>query len=314
MPADTELRAPDNREQDGAPGDLAVAGSRSSRRRDALIVVVALLVGMGGVAGYGALTGSDDSDTATTFDTDTEPAGDLDPVALPQEGDGTAAGTPAASPVEAVEQFLAAEAAADFERSYSLLTQEQRVEYGSAAAWTDAHADFPPVTNHEVIEAVVDRVVTEVEYRSSLDEVIGLVPARARVEWVTVREANGWLVDFDAAALEPLYPGDADVPDVVAEWAQAHQDCAEPEQYEGALVATADLRRAVEALCDSPGRITTSDAGALDEFDASALVSAFGTDALSWARAVDLRGPVAVTVIVAPVDDRWLVVGLLPAS
>lgn len=310
MSVDTELRDPGNREQDQAPGDLAVAGSRSSRRRDALIVVVALLVGMGGVAGYGALTGSDDADTSAIIE------GDLgaEPMPLAEPGGEVAAGTPAASPTDAVGQFLAAEASGDFAASYSVLTEDQRSQYGSAAAWTNAHADFLPVTGYEIVGERGDRVSTEVEYRSSLDEVVGLVPARASVEWVVVQEPGGWLVDFDASSVEPLYPDDADAPAAVSEWAQAHQECSEPEQYDGALVATADLRRAAETLCDSTARIATGDAEALDEFDASPFVSAFGTDAISWARAVPLRGPAELTVVVAPVDDRWLVVGLLPST
>lgn len=312
MSADTELRDPAHREQDRAPGDLTVAGARSSRRRDALIVVVALIVGMGAVAGQGALTGPDDAGTAA-IDADADVEGDFEPVAPPQQGD-VIAGTPAASPSEAIERFLDAEVAAEYSTSYSMLTEGQRRQYGSPAAWTNAHADFPPITGYEIVEASGDRITSAVEYRSGLDEVVGLVPARGRVEWVAVQEGEGWLVDFDAAAVEPLYPDDADAPDAVAEWARAHQECNEPEQYEGALVATADLLRAAESLCDQAIRITTGAATTLDEFDASPFVSAFGTPALSWGRAVDLGGPVELTVVVAPIDDRWVVVGLLPTT
>lgn len=311
MSADTELRDPASREQDGAPGDLTVAGARSSRRRDAFIVVVALLVGMGAVAGFGALTGSDGIDPTATIDATAA----IEPVELTEGAVDVPAGTPATSPAEAVERFLSAEESGDFDTSFSLLSQSQRTQYGSAAAWTSTHADFLPIIGHEILGASDGgRVVTDVRYRSSLDEVVGLVPARAQVEWVVVEEAGGWLVDFDAAVLAPRYPDDSAAPDAVREWARSHQECTEPEQYEGALVATADLRRVVESLCDSTDRITVGDARTLDDFDATPFVSAFGTDALSWARAVDLAGPVELTVVVAPVDDRWLVVGLLPPS
>lgn len=313
MSVDTELRDPGNRERPHAPDDDAVVvGSRSSRRRDALIVVAALLVGMGAVAGFGAMTGSDDTGAAAVIDGDVDLR--ADPVPPADLDRSVVAGTPAGSPAEAVEQFLTAEAARDLTSSYSMLTEDQRRRYSSAAAWTNAHADFFPVTAFEITEVDGDRVIAEVEYRSGLDEVVGLVPARARVEWVAVEEDGGWLVDFDAATVEPRYPDETDAPEAVAEWARAHQDCTEPEQYEGALVAAADLRRAVEALCDTTTRIATGEVGELDEFDASAFVSAFGTDALAWARRVELRGPVELTVVVAPVDDRWLVVGLLPAG
>lgn len=312
MSADTELRDPARRVPTEAIDD-AVVEPRSSRRRDALIVVIALLVGMGAVAGYGALTGDDGPATSATV----APDGELAPVPAapqPESGADVPPGTPAASPVEAVEAFLKAEADGDFETSYALLTGAQRRTYGSPSAWTNAHADFFPVTDHEVIAEGADRITAEVEYRSSLDEVIGLVPARARVEWVAVQEDGGWLVDFDASVVEPLYPEDADAPVAVARWAEAHQDCREPQQYEGSLVASADLREAAESLCGTTASIGTGDPLPLDEFDATALVSAFGADALGWARAVELRGPVELSVIVAPVEDRWLVVGLLPAT
>lgn len=311
MSADTELRDPASRVPSGGRDD-AVA-PRTSRRRDVVIVVVALLAGMGAVAGYGALTGDDDPGTSTA----TTPTGELEPVApAPQRASGAdvTAGAPAPSPVVAVESFLAAEADGAFAASYALLTEAQRRTYGSPAAWTNAHADFLPVTDHEVVAEGADRVTTEVEYRSSIDEVVGLVPARGRVEWVVVQEGGGWLVDFDASMVEPLYPEDADAPEAVAVWAEAHQDCGKPEQYEGSLVATADLRRDVESLCGTSAPVRTGEALPLDEFDTTALVSAFGADALGWARAVELRGPVEVSVIVAPVDDRWLVIGLLPAT
>lgn len=313
MSADTELRDPVPQERDDVPGHPADGAPRSSRRRDALIIVIALLVGMGGVAGFGALTGSDDTDTSSaTIGSDVD--AEFDPAPLPETDGDITPGTPAGSPTEAVEQFLAAEVDADFDASYSMLTRAQRSEYGSAAAWTNAHADFLPITAYEIVDTVDDRITAAVEYRSSLDEVIGLVPARGRVEWVVAQEAGGWLVDFDATSAEALYPEDAEASDAVAQWARSHQQCNTPEQYEGALVATADLRRAAESLCDTTATITAGDAGALDEFDGSPFVSAFGTDALSWARAVDVRGPVELTVVVAPVDDRWLVVGLLPST
>lgn len=311
MSADTELRDPVSRERPDASGDPTFAGRRGSRRRDALIVVAALLAGMGLVVGFGAVTGGGDDASPATIDADVSAAST--PVF---ETDATvAAGTPAGSPTDAVEQFLAAEADRDFEASYSMLSQAQRAEYGSPAAWTNAHADFFPVTAFDIVETIDRSVVTDIRYRSSLDEVVGLVPARARVEWTTVEEDGGWLVDFDAATVQPRYPDDADAVDAVAEWATTKQQCRDPEQYAGALVATADLRRVVDGLCDASTAVSvTSPARTLDEFDASAFVSAFGTEALSWARAVDLDAPVEATVVVAPVDDRWLVIGLLPPS
>lgn len=274
-----------------------------------MIVVVALLVGMGGFAAYGALTGPGDPAPTAVME------GDPGPVPpAPEAGPSPVApGSPAASATDAVDAFLTAEADGDFETSYALLSEAQRAEYGSVAQWRSAHADFFPVVGHGLVEATDGTVRSEVEYRSSLDEVVGLIPARAVVEWAVVQEAGGWAIDFDASDVEPIYPDDGAAAQAVRDWATDLQRCEEPDQYEGALVATADLVRTAQSLCDRDGRIEAGPARTLDEFDASALVSAFGTDALVWGRAVDLTGPAELTVVVAPVDDRWIVVGLLPA-
>ncbi len=307
MSTDTEHREAATQPPPAPPGDRADAGPRSSRRRDVLIVVVAVLVGMGSVAGFDALTGPDEPSPSATIDADLGPA----TAPVPDREANTTPGTPASSPRAAVEDFLTAEAAGDFDASYALLSEAQRAAYTSSAAWTNAHADFFPVVGFRILEATDGAVTAEVDYRSSLDEVVGLVPAHAVVAWAVVEAGGGWAIYFDASTVQPRYPDDDTAPDAVLEWARTHQRCEEPVQYEGALVASADLLRVVDSLCESSGRPTAGSARTLDEFDASPFVSAFGTDALVWARAVDLSGPVELTVVVAPVDDRWIVVGLL---
>jgi hypothetical protein len=278
-----------------------------------VVVVVALLTGVGLMAAFGAIRGSGDASTSARIDADVDPA--VEPAPLVADDRAIAPGAPAASPRAAVEQFLAAEVARDFDTSYGLLAEVQRASHGSAAAWRNAHADFFPVTGFEIIGAEGQTVTADVRYRSSLDEVVGLVPARATVEWPTLEEGGGWVVDFDAARLEPVYPDDAGAVEAALEWAAALRACGEPLQYDGALVATADLRRLAQSLCDQDTPVTVEGpAQPLDEFAAAPFVSAFGTAALSWGRSVDLSGPVELTVVLAPIEDRWVVVGLLPST
>jgi hypothetical protein len=54
------------------------------------------------------------------------------------------------------------------------------------------------------------------------------------------------------------------------------------------------------------GAVRTLDALA----DPSPVLNAFGPDAAAWARVVDVRRPAPLQVVVAPVDDKWLVVGV----
>lgn len=270
-----------------------------------------------GVALTGGLPGGDDGDASPPA-TIADVATDIDPApSVPVDADDASVppGQPAPTPVAAVEGFLDAEAGGEFEASYQLLTDAQRAAYGSPAGWVEAHAEFFPVVGYEIIEDRGDgTVVADVRYRSSLDEVIGLVPARARVEWPATQHDGGWLVDFDAARVEPVFPAERAATQAASEWATALQRCDEPEQYAGALVASLRLVRQSEDLCGTTEGVRAGSPRPLDPADANALVSAFGAQAQSWARAVEVSGPVELTVIVAPVDDEWLVVGLLPPT
>jgi hypothetical protein len=46
----------------------------------------------------------------------------------------------------------------------------------------------------------------------------------------------------------------------------------------------------------------------------TALSAAFGPDVYAWARRVPVTGPVALDLFLAPVGERWLVVGAGEAS
>lgn len=295
----------------GSAHPPAPGRSRGRRWRTPLAVVVAFAAG---VALTGGLPGGDDGDgspSATIVDAATDVDGEpFEPVEV---GDPSLpAGRPAETPLAAVEGFLDAEADGDFEASYELLTDAQRADYGSPAAWVDAHAEFFPVESYEIVEDRGDgTVVADVQYRSTLDDVLGLVPARASVEWPAVQHEGGWLVDFDAALVEPVYPDEAAASEAASEWAAALQRCEEPEQYGGALVAPLRLVRQAEAICDTTEAIRAGSPQSIDPTDAGPIVSVFGAEAQSWARTVDISGPVDTTVILAPVDDEWLVVGLL---
>lgn len=237
---------------------------------------------------------------------------DVDPVVTVAKDDEGVAPSPAASPGEAVERFLAAEVEGDHARSLALLTQAGRVEYRSAAAWRAAHANIFPVRSYEmgtVDERAADaEVLTRIRYRSTLDEVIGLVPARAQAAWRVLRESGGWLVDFDATEVTPILPDDTGASASVRRWVAARQRCEPAEEYSAGLVGRATL---ADRLCGTDGPPSLGPVGRLDPSDGAPFVSAFGAPAATWARTVDVRSPVALTVVLAPVEDRWLVVGVL---
>lgn len=295
----------------GSASSPASGRTRLARWRTPLAVAVAFAAGVALTGGFLGGNGGGASSAATIADV----AVDVDaahPVPVEVGEASVSPGQPAATPVAAVEGFLDAEADGDFETSYELLTDAQRASYGSPAAWVEAHAEFFPVVDYQIIEDRGDgTVIADVQYRSSLDDVIGLVPARARVEWPAVQHDVGWLVDFDGAQVGPVFPAEGAATEAASEWATALQRCEEPEQYAGALVASLRLVRQAEDLCNTAEAIRAGSPRPLDPADANALVSVFGAQAQSWARSVDISGPIELTVILAPVDDEWLVVGLL---
>jgi hypothetical protein len=153
-------------------------------------------------------------------------------------------------------------------------------------------------------------VTTLTRYRSGLDAVTGLVPAPRRTSWVAVREADGWAVDVATTTQTSLLPPDADAVPAARAWAADRQACA-PGTPAGSLRGRTDL---VQALCGSQGEVTARDVRPLPQVDAAPLQTSFGADVVSWARTVQVDGPVPLRAVLAPVDDAWTVVGVLPPT
>ena len=282
----------------------------ASRLRSAGLVAGGITLGIAVAVGAGSLTGGDEAPTTFGRTAAAEGSPALLDAGRLAEVDGPR--TRAASPQAAVEAFLAAEQARDHDTSFGYLSDAMRLEYGSPAAWAADHPDaLPPVTGFDVEAAGPDsgaraEVVTLTRYRSSLDPVAGLVPARARTAWVAVREDGGWAVDVGATTQTSVLPADALAVDAVQAWAADRQRCTG--SVDG-LRGRADL---AEALCDAPGAVRAAGVAPLAQIDAAPLQTSFGADVVSWARTVTVDGPVPLRAVVAPVDDAWRVVGVLP--
>lgn len=282
-----------------------------SSLRGVALLVGGVAVGVAVAVGLGSFTGSDD---------------DADTFGRPATGDSSTLADPdrvaevegprerADSPQAAVEAFLAAEESGDFDTSFAYLADTVRVDYGTAQAWRADHPDaLAPVTGYEFDGEVTGgggtaQVPTVTSYRSSLDSVVGFVPARARTNWVAVQEEDGWAVDVLATSQEALLPPDEDAVQAVQAWASEQQQCADPAQYSGGLRGRDDLAR---QLCGATGDVQATAVDMLQQIDAQPLQNSFGPDVVSWARIVTVEGAVPLRAVVAPVEDRWLVVGLL---
>ncbi|MGH3308044.1 MAG: hypothetical protein ACRDOX_10190, partial [Nocardioides sp.] len=152
-------------------------------------------------------------------------------------------------------------------------------------------------------------VEAEVTFEPALDETRGLVPARAHGVWVAVAEDGGWRVAHSERRLLPQYPDGNGAVTAAETWAQVRTECRAGDEYDGGLLGATGP---VTALCGAPGPV---DAGAVSNLEPGVgvepFLAAFGPEVLSWARVVPLASPVPLAVVLAPVADRWVVVGAL---
>lgn len=217
----------------------------------------------------------------------------------------------ATTPEAAVSGFLTAQALGDFERSYAFVSEADRLTWPTPARWVASQADLYPVAGFDVEQVREDgTVVTLTSLRSAADPVIGLIPARARGTWPTVEEDGGFRVAFGQSSYEPLYPSDEGVAEVVATWVGTAQGCAAEGAYDGPLYGLPSLE---DDLCDAQGEVALGEVGALrDGVTSTTFLEAFGPEVFTWARAVPVTSPIEMTVVTAPIDDRWQVIGVLP--
>lgn len=288
-----------------------------SRRRPPLVVVVTVAVLAFGL-GAGAVILLDDAE-AGGYDPQpaARPAGQADAAGpVPQQPDPSATppdpGVPATSPRQAVTLFLSAEVAGEWERSFALLAPPDRAVYSGTAGWVAAHGRMPTITGFEVEAVEGDRVTTRLRLESRLDPVLGLVPARMRAVWPTTDEGGEVLIRHGEAELTPLYPDRAGAAPVAQAWAEDMQACADPEVgHPGPRFGVLSLP---EDLCGAAGDVRVGQPRALGSDAAFAgLVAAFGPPATDWAVGVPLLEPVEMEILLAPVDDRWVVLGAIAA-
>lgn len=294
------------------------SSKRPTWLRDVAIVVASLVVGIGVAALVLRQTSSGPSESVLpaidlsagdTADLQIDPGEGADaPVVAPDD---------ATDPEAAVTSFLAAEVAKDFTASFPYLAAEDRTQYPDATRWQAAHRNLPPVAGFRV-EGVRpgdggNQIVSVLlSLDSRLDPVLGLIPARAEFQMVAVPAGDTWTVAYGQSLLRGLYPDDAEAVDAARDWAATTQACEPAEQYDGILFGVADL---AEQLCDTEGEVTVGDPTRLPpNGGGTGLTSAFGTEAIAWARVVELTSPTEFSIVLAPVDDRWLVVGIMEAG
>lgn len=231
--------------------------------------------------------------------------------------------TPAAStyspqnpePVRIVERFLTAEIAGDFEASFELLSEADQEAAGGVEGWVAEHyLVVPPIIGFRLtadsVEGTKAEVLARLSLQAELDQLVGLIPGDAEANWVLVEAPAGeWRVAFTESRVDPVFLDDATASSAVMEWGSTRQSCQPQEDGDLALLGFPTL---ADPLCGATGRVTVSAPTRLeDAADAAPFLAAFGPEVGIWARVVEVQTPIALRVVVAPVGDRWVVIGVL---
>jgi hypothetical protein len=215
-----------------------------------------------------------------------------------------------------LEEFIAAEEAQEWDASFALLTPADQDELGPVNVWIANHANTPPFTGIDILSVRTlegrTEVVADVTLASTLDEFRGFVPARGRATFGVEDVEGAWRVAFTRSVLQPRYPDDGPVAEEALQWAQARQSCEPNVREHPRLLGAPSIAL---ALCGSQGEIRVGEIRNLTEGeDATPFVSAYGAQVFDWTRVVAVTGEVPMRVVLAPIDDRWTVIGVLRAD
>ena len=235
---------------------------------------------------------------------------DFDQVALAEP----APSDPASDPMGAVRRYLSGELEGDMRRSYEALSTESKVSEGSLADWSETRFQRPTIVDFTIDPGTSAASTTSavlvaggVTLEPRLDEVSGFVPQRADVEWKVVYEDGGWRLDLAGSSLDPVLPDEEGATVAAGRWALARQQCRADAEYAGSLLGSPALG---DLLCGLEGELVPGPAGPLGDALSQPVVAAFGPDALSWSRSVRITGASELSVVTAPFDDHWVVIGV----
>jgi hypothetical protein len=112
--------------------------------------------------------------------------------------------------------------------------------------------------------------------------------------------------------VEPRFADESGALAAARTWLAQRIGCAPAEEYEGGLLGNPGL---AESLCGESGPVEVGQPGPLDDqIDATQFIGAFGPEFEQWGRAVTVESPTSLRVVLAPVGDAWVVIGVLPAG
>ena len=228
---------------------------------------------------------------------------------------------PPSTPEAAVDAFLTAETAGDFDASFVLLDAADRASFGSAAEWAAAHDQLPVYLGHGAIApdtATVKgkraSVTVSLQMQPVVDVQAGIVPAVAEGDFVATQEDGGWRVSSSKSTYLGELPSDDLAGQAAGAWVTARQNCqtadSATDAYAGNLLGDPTIEA---ALCHAEGSYSVDSVGPIDDApDVAPFLAAFGPDGVVSLRSVTFSGPGPdpLTVVVAPFGDTWVVIGV----
>ena len=232
----------------------------------------------------------------------------------------------ASSPTAAAAAFGDAVVAGRIGDAFGLLPAIEQERIGSATRFADILSRDPAWLSAAVdAEAGQSEAipVLRVEQTPAIDEIRGVVGPSAFVKLPARQDESGWKVSWERRTITQDYGAPEErVSDDVIAWAAARQQACAPTvattpktplgEYAGGLLGAVWL---ADSLCATPGAVTVASVGDIYTLDdPQALLDAYGSGAYQWARIVTLAAPKEMHVIAAPLNDRWIVVGLAPVS
>ncbi len=224
----------------------------------------------------------------------------------------------AATPNQAIEEFLQAEVDGRSDDSLALLAADDRQRLRTTASWDRSRRSrIGEVVAYSPIDIEIDETTgsaiatTTLELRPSLDQVNGLTPPSLIAEW-RLAEDDGWRIEYGSSILTPRYHSTIDADDVdgaAIAWLDDGQACSPFDAAGIDAFFRNSMPATTQQLCEADGDPVTGPSAELTAADAAqGLTAAFGSAVRDWARVVPVYQPAAANLVLAPVGDRWVVI------
>ncbi len=285
-----------------------------SHLRDFATLLGGLVFGALVALGIGFIANRDDAGATTTY------APDQRTVVIPTPSD---IGPGEATAVDAVNLFLDSLVQGQNAASLALLSPSDRDQIRNVAVWDSKQASqVGTVVDYSVPVVVVDpgsntaTATSTLTLTPSLNLINGVTAPEASATW-RLENDGGWRVNFASSVIEPLYFGlSGSDPDIIREAALAWLRSGGACDPSGAAGPNAVFRGTIpsltDELCQTAAASDVGDVTDLPINEASqGLAASFGPEVRIWARVVPLDEPVAASLVLAPVDDRWVVVDVI---